>query len=194
MEESWDYCVRDTTGAVIGPIEELLPGGTKLTIEHPFGSIKAPVLREIQVYVPAYEQAREFANKMITTGRSQHLPEVIRDQGMGRRKQAYGWCGGTLESQEPASPLVSSSSSILGHSSDSSMDVTMVEVPTLPSGGPPVAPPASDTLSQGSTMRDEDLDVLTDKLLHEDEWMSTLMMMPEYDDTDALLVTLGLDG
>jgi len=110
MEEDWDYCVRDTTGAVIGPIEELLPGGTKLTIEHPFGSIKAPVFRKVQVYVPGHVQAREFANKMIDTG-SQHLPEVIWEKGIGRRKQAYGWCGGILETEEPASPLDSSSSS-----------------------------------------------------------------------------------
>jgi len=180
MQEDWDYCVRDTTGAVIGPIEELLPGGTKLTIEHPFGSIKAPVLREIQVYVPAYEQAREFANKMISTG-SQHLPEVIREEGMGRRKQAYGWCGGILKAEGPASPL--------GYFSDSSMDVETVEVPLFPAA----LPAASDTLSQGSTMSDEDLDILTEELFDGAQWRSTLMMQPDYDAIDALLVTVDFD-
>jgi len=184
MEEDWDYCVRDTTGAVIGQIEELLPGGTKLTIEHPFGSIKAPVLRGIQVYVPAYEHAREFANKMITTG-SQHLPEVIREKGLGRRKQAYGWCGGTLETEGPASPL--------GYSSDSSMDVEMIEVPLFPAALPAALPAASDTLSQGSTMSDEDLDILTEELFDGAEWRSTLLRQPDFDAIGALLYTVGFD-
>jgi len=184
MEEDWDYCVRDTTGAVIGQIEELLPGGTKLTIEHPFGSIKAPVFRKVQVYVPGHVQAREFANKMIDTG-SQHLPEVIREKGLGRRKQAYGWCGGTLETEGPASPL--------GYSSDSSMDVEMIEVPLFPAALPAALPAASDTLSQGSTMSDEDLDILTEELFDGAEWRSTLLRQPDFDAIGALLYTVGFD-
>jgi len=76
---NWNYLVREVR------IEDLVKGARGRMTHN--GQVR-------NVYWPACT-ARQFAGKVgIAKNNCQHLPEVIRNNGQGRRKHTQGWCGG----------------------------------------------------------------------------------------------------